>query len=401
MNPKIAYLLGNYPTVTETFVYHEIEKLNKQIPLIIFAQQKGNAAVPFTDIPVYYTPSSRIVSSLRDLLRGIYRHPRLFCAIILDCLRHRKTDRMKAFVRGVYFERIALKNRITHIHAHFATAPTRTACEMARMLHISFSFSAHAHDIYTSQPAEIADHIKNAAFVITCTKYNQNYLQNLVSSELRTKINLIYHGLPLGLWPFSESRRSLHRPLRLLTVGRIVEKKGYKYLLDALALLASKGHRITWIAVGDGDLRAQLESEACRRGISVDFVGWQSRQSILRLMHNSDLFVQPSVRTSDGNIDGIPNVLLEAMACGLPVIATAISGIPEIINQDNGVLVPEKSSEKLMDAILKLARDNRYREYLRLNARQCVEQFDIENSIRAIEHLFLRTTESTANRVES
>jgi glycosyltransferase involved in cell wall biosynthesis len=266
---------------------------------------------------------------------------------------------------------------VQHIHAHFANDPAEIAMQVSRLSGVSFSFTAHAHDIYvdSQNPEDIIKAIKAASFVVTCTAYNKKWMDT-VSGE-RDKIHLIYHGVDLDSWIYRPPSPILKETIHILSVGRFIEKKGFIYLLDALRQLKEEKYSIRLSIAGEGKDRAKLEDYCRRYGLdqSVDFPGWQTPEQVKQWYACSDLFVLPSIVTGNGDRDGIPNALLEAMATGVPVIATSVSGIPEVIrHHHNGLLVPEKNRRQLAQAISYLIDNPGLRVRLAENARGTIEE---------------------------
>ncbi len=239
------------------------------------------------------------------------------------------------------------------IHAHFASFPTDLAQQLAHVLELGYSFTAHAHDIYADGP-DLTEKIAGADFVVTCTGFNHEILTSQKSNG--TPIHCVYHGLDLRQWPFLP-RKSLSEPLSIVSVGRLTSKKGHAYLLRAVHELVQQGIEVNCHLLGDGPLRAELEAEVAELGIGkeVVFHGHVPQEALSSWYQKAGVLVQASVIAGNGDRDGIPNVLLEAMASGLPVIATEVSGIPELVRDgETGILVPQRDSARIAGALLHL-----------------------------------------------
>jgi glycosyltransferase involved in cell wall biosynthesis len=269
------------------------------------------------------------------------------------------------------------------LHAHFLHTPASVARYAALICRIPWSFSAHAKDIWTTPEWELRSKLTEAEWGVTCTRANLDYLRSL--GPAHGKLHLVYHGLDFSRFPpHAAAPEMRYGRFTIVSVGRAVEKKGYSDLLRALARLPSD---MDWRFehAGGGPLAERLKGEAERLGIA-DRIRWhgaQSRDFIFDLLRRADLFVLPSRHTSSGDRDGIPNVLMEAQAFALPVIATDISGIPELITHGStGWLVPEKNFRALAAAIALLLHDASLRRKLaRAAAENVRKKFSSEPGI--------------------
>ena len=252
------------------------------------------------------------------------------------------------------------------IYAHFLHTPASVARYGATLMDLPWSCSAHAKDIWTSPQWELKEKMDDLVWLVTCTKSNTDYLKGL--AENPDKVNLLYHGLDLnrfeaGNQNVSTTDLSENPDLSILSVGRAVNKKGYDILLNALSKLPDE-LRWRFIHIGGGGLMDALRSQAIELGIDnrISWLGAKNAVEVLEAYRSADLFVLPSRIDKNGDRDGLPNVLMEAMSQGLPCISTRISGIPEIIdNQNNGLLVDPEDEITLCDAIVTLAADPDFR----------------------------------------
>jgi glycosyltransferase involved in cell wall biosynthesis len=368
----IAYILAEFPSYTETFIRKEAVYINRSFPLFVFALKNGTGetdpslSVTFEERLRYlprwtswkmlrYFPVSGLFSRLGGIKKSLHRIRILW---------------ISRYIAGQ-----VKQLPVQHIHAHFANDPAEIAMRVSCISGISFSFTAHAHDIYVPS-LHLESTIRAASFVVTCTAYNKKWMDRLVPDR-RDKIHLIYHGVDLDSWPYRPLSSVVKETIHILSVGRLIEKKGFIYLLDALRQLKEEKYSIRLSIAGEGKDLAKLEDYCQRRDLehSVDFLGRQTPEQIKRLHACSDLFVLPSIVAGNGDKDGIPNVLLEAMATGVPVISTSVSGIPEVIrHHHNGLLVPEKDSRRLAQAISCLIDNPGLRICLTENARKTVEE---------------------------
>jgi glycosyltransferase involved in cell wall biosynthesis len=383
----IAYILAEFPSYTETFIRKEVVYINRSFPLFIFALKNGTReAYPSFQTTfgerLRYLPRWTSWKMLRYFpVSGLFPRP----GSIKKSLHRIRILWISRYIAG------QIKPLpIHHIHAHFANDPAEIAMQVSRMSSLSFSFTAHAHDIYVKSP-NLTGKIKAASFVATCTAYNKKWLTRLVPDG-RDKIHLIYHGVDLDSWPYLPPSPAVKETVHILSVGRLIEKKGFIYLLDALRQLKEEKYSVRLSIVGEGKDLAKLEDYCRRHGLeqSVDFLGRQTPGQVKRLHACSDLFVLPSIVAGNGDRDGIPNVLLEAMATGVPVIGTSVSGIPEVIRHHyNGLLTPERDSRRLAQAISCLTDNPGLRARLAENARSVIEErFNHEPCNAQLKELF-------------
>jgi glycosyltransferase involved in cell wall biosynthesis len=256
--------------------------------------------------------------------------------------------------------------------------------------------TAHAKDLYTTLPRNLRIRARAAKFVITCTRFNAAHLAGVLSQSLPGAphkgegIHVLYHGTDLKR--FAPDRSGVEAD-RILSVGRLVPKKGFRDLVDALALIDTKGLRVRADVYGGGPLRDELEARVDGLGLEgrLTFHGARLQDEIIAAYRRAAVFVLAPVVTDDGDRDGIPNVLVEAMASGVPVVATRISGIPELITDGiDGLLVREHDPAALAGAIERLLRDPGLAARLGRAGRVRVErEFDLVANTRRLRALFV------------
>ena len=279
---------------------------------------------------------------------------------------------------------------IHHLHAHFAHSPTSVAMFAGLLSGLPFSFTAHAVDIYTSDPWLLQEKIRSAAYVVTCTEYNRRYLAELAGG-VPPPIRRIYHGIDLqyfSQWPAS---RTPGPPYRILTVARLVEKKGLPTVYRALRLLRDQGPDFTHVLIGDGQDRLKILSliEELGLGDVARCIGLQSHEVVRQHYREADLFVLGCEVAANGDRDGLPNVLLEAMAMEVPVVATDVSAIPELVEDGlTGLLVKPGDSTHMAEAMARMLTDLDFRAKVVARAREKVAgQFGAAAAIRELAEL--------------
>jgi glycosyltransferase involved in cell wall biosynthesis len=360
------------------------------------------------------------MATLAAHLRAMFAAPIRYIKTISYVLRHKELDegytaasRWECFAEALHLaERLRqLKSAgqpIDHLHAHFAHDPTLIALLVHKLTGISYSFTAHARDLFQIPQPALTERIASASAVITCCAANLDYLNESAAAPDRGKIRLIHHGVdlrgfqPAGGWGMEDRGwdHSDPQPLSpnlhplILSVGRLVEKKGFPDLLLALGQLKRRGRSFRCAIYGEGPLYAELAAMIERLDLHDDVIlpGAVAQRDLIPVFQRADIFALAPFVTEDGDRDGVPNVLVEAMACGLPVVSTAVSGIPELVAHDrNGLLVTPHDPEALAEALAVLIDDPERRAQLGAEARRTVvEHFDLRAAARELVALFER-----------
>ena len=370
----IGIVLKGYPRLSETFIAQEIHALEQAglaLRLISLRQPTDRAVHPVhraIHAPVHYLPEylyqepARVVRGWR-LARRLPGYRAAHAVWLRDLARDRSPSRVRRFGQAMVLA-AELDARITHLHAHFLHTPASVARYAALMCGLPWSVSAHARDIWTSPEWEKREKLAAAQFTVTCTRHNLQHLRALAPPGAR--VALVYHGLDLARFAPSPAREAGARdgrdpgaPVRLLSVGRAVEKKGYEVLLAALARLPPD---LAWTLdhVGGGPLLGALRARAQRDGIAtrIRWHGALAQDQVLARYRGADLFVLASRIAADGDRDGLPNVLMEAQSQGLACLASAISAVAELIEDGvTGDLVAPDDAAALAGALERLMRD--------------------------------------------
>ncbi len=397
--PTIGIVVKRWPRLSETFVLNEILGLERSgLPLRIYAlmdphEPAAQKTVGDVQAPVSYlrtgTPAdllSLLVAQLSMVRRAPWRYLRTL-GYVLARRRHRST--FVHLFEGARLVALLREHGVTHLHAHFAHGPTSVAHFAHLLGDVPFSFTGHAKDIYLSPPDLLAAKIAAARFVATCTGHNVAYLRELAAPTDSAKIHLVYHGVDTDRFSLKPLNNGLDTgnesamPVRVIAVGRLVEKKGYRYLIRACALLRERGYRFTLDIYGSGEQRDELLALINSLGLGevVQLQGARTQDKLLAIYRQAALFALAPYVLESGDRDGIPNVLMEAMSVGLPVVATAVSGIPElIVDGRSGLLVPPQDETALADAMGRLldpVHGPAFRDYLGSGGRErVVEHFD-------------------------
>jgi len=290
--------------------------------------------------------------------------------------------------KTLYLSSRLRKMDVAHIHSHWATVPTSCAMMISALLHKRFSFSAHAWDIYvTGNDVLLKEKIERAHRVFTCTRANQRRLSEFGPAD---KIEVMYHGIEMDRYAF-EGEKPPSPPL-ILAGGSLVEQKGLGDFVDALAIVHQRGVAFRAQILGRGPLKSELESQIGSRGLNeiVELIGVRPHEDVIELMRQASVFVMPSKLAPRGFIDGLPNVVAEAMACGACVVGTRFSGIPELVeDRVCGLLVDPGDVVSLASAVETVLRDPELRSRLSSNAREkVVDVFDLSRNVKPLADYF-------------
>lgn len=388
----VAYVLKGYPRISELFIaseIHRLEELGVTLRLYVLKPADEDVRHPVVDritARPEYLPATTSLSRtpllpwlrgnlpafLPSLGRVARRHPagllRAAGRASAQSVRARTGWRPKRIYVKELLQAVALADRISvagdvrHLHAHFAHGTTTVTWLAAGILGLPYSFTGHAKDIYRGSlnPAGLLQRKMRAAeFVVTCTGANAAHLEALGTG---VPVHLVYHGLNADFTGLLGEACDACAPpprMRIVSVGRRVPKKGFDVLVDALALLRDRGVDAELVIAGEpGDEDAALAERVARHdlGDRVDVRGTVTQRQLLDLYRHSSVFALACRVVGDGDRDGIPNVLVEAMAAGLPAVSTDVSGIPELIEDGvNGLLVPQDDAGALADALGRLA----------------------------------------------
>ena len=404
--PVLGMVLKGYPRISETFISNEILGLERQGFFIrIFSMRHPRESFTHESVkqikaPVDYLPEtilphlpSLIFHNARLALRFPARYRETARLALVRFSRTWKSATIKHLLQAGYLvDKLLPGSGVTHLHAHFAHSPTSVAMFASILSGIPFSFTAHAKDIYTSDRRQLAEKIRKARFVATCTEYNRRYLTGVTRSAT-PPIHRMYHGIDVRL--FSTDRHADPNPsppYRLLTIARMTAKKGLPTLFEALAILKKRGVRFRHTLIGDGEDKPKILSHIKKLGLldDVSLPGTLPHSEVLSQFEKSDLFILGSQLAENGDRDGIPNVLMESMAVGVPVVTTRFSAIPELVQDDiTGFLVAPGHPMEMADAIFRGLTDTALRKRMTEAARRRVEtHFDNQRLILELAALF-------------
>ena len=377
----IAYVVKRYPRFSETFIVNEIlahEAAGRSVE--IFSLYPPNdthfqSTLSQVRAPVTYLTADGLRAP--DLWSELLRTATVLPDFWRTLATLRGTEAREVF-QAARLARLVRDRGIDLLHAHFATTSTSVAHAAARFAQIPYTFTAHAKDIFheSASDADLERKLAGAARVITVSDFNVRYLRDKFGPAA-DQVRRLYNGLDLSRFNYTSPRP---RPRHIVAVGRLIEKKGFGILLEACARLVQQRVSFTCELIGGGELEATLQTQIRELGLSqhVRLTGPLPQSEVIERVSSAAVFAAPCVVGADGNADGLPTVLLEAMALGTPCVATDVTGIPEIIQHERtGLQVAQHDADGLAIALTRLLDDADLRVDLSRQARDLIErEFD-------------------------
>jgi colanic acid/amylovoran biosynthesis glycosyltransferase len=398
---RLAVIVSRFPKLTETFVLHEVlelKRLGVQVEVLPLRHHREAVVHPELQELVaaahYRSPFSarlwldnayylsrrpgRYLRTLFRLIKSSWRSPNYLAGVLVF------------FPKAVSFARLADRVGVQHVHAHFANHPAAVALAMNGLTGCSFSFTARGSDIHVDRTM-LEDKVEAAVFAVTVSEYNKQLIVSTCGAASAGKIHVVYGGIDTDLFSPALTDED-GGTFRIVCVGRFEEVKGHSQLLEACGMLAEQEIPFSCHLLGDGELRSKLERQVVRLGLEdrVTFHGNRTQSEIATALRSASVCVLATVPTANGKREGIPNVLKEAMACGVPVLSSRVSGIPELVDDGiSGILVAPRDPAALAQALILLAGDSELRARMGRAGRERIErQFDLRSSSRCRAELF-------------
>jgi glycosyltransferase involved in cell wall biosynthesis len=402
---KVGYVLKRYPRFSETFILNEIlahEAAGQELEIFAlrpveethFQDRLGQVRAGVTRIPDKQKTAEalwQIIGSVQDRLPDAW-----------DAFGKMHHENGRDVAQAILLALECRARGVDHLHAHFGTVATTVARLAAKLAGINYSFTAHAKDIYFDydENLNLAAKLRDARPVVTVSDFNVAYLRDRFGNDASHVVRL-YNGLDLELF---EYRAPQPAATDILAVGRLIEKKGFNILIEAVRLLRANGHPVRCRIIGDGDDRPHLAAQIKSGGLEdfVELLGPRPQSDVVAMMRMAAVLACPCVTGRDGNRDGLPTVLLEAMALGTPVISTDVTGIPELVQDGKtGLCVPEGDPEGLAEGLARLLASHELRQKLAAAARTAIERdFDITGNAAVLRSLFFDTPRTQARSSE-
>jgi glycosyltransferase involved in cell wall biosynthesis len=397
---RIAYVVSRFPDPSETFVLRELNAVERragvELELFVLFPPKHHFVHPDAERWVARAHRASPAAALAGTLYWLIRRPLRMCGALASVLggHWRQPDRLLraliASASAAAHARTMRRLQIDRVHAHFATYPALAAWLAGRLLDLPYSFTAHAHDIYVDQ-LHLGTLAREADAIAAISEFNRSFLEPYVGDSA-TPIELVRCGVVPSAYAFRERSLPREGPVRAICVATLNELKGHAVLLDALARGGAELQRLELDLVGSGPLEQELREQVQRLGLSgrVRFHGTRSEVEVAQLLDRADLFVLASVVARNGRMDGVPVALMEALATGLPVVASRLSGIPELVRDgETGVLARPGDPEDLARALRAVLADPEAAAARARAGRRLIErEFDIERSADDMLELF-------------
>ena len=403
---RVGYVVKRYPRYSETFVVNEILAHEKAgLNIDIFALRppcdthfqncisQVRASVTYIRKPIQGrvseslntlspTADSYFWAELQELSKLV---PNFWSKLSIA-----SGETASTVYQAAWLAREVKLRGITHLHAHFGSVATSVTRLSSHFADVPYTFTTHAKDIFHESVDfdDMKRKLRDASTVVTVSNYNQQYLQKTYG-QVADKVQRIYNGLNLSQLHYQSPQYRTHK---IISVGRLVEKKGTSVLIDACSLLKHWGCDFRCQIVGTGNLEADLKQqiETLKLDYCVEIIGPRPQNEVFKLIQESAVFAAPYIIGKDGNRDGLPTVLLEAMALGTPCIGTDVTGIPEMIkHEETGLIIPQNNPEALAMALRTLLTSENMRIQFAENARKLMEtEFNIEKNAATLRKLF-------------
>jgi glycosyltransferase involved in cell wall biosynthesis len=411
MPPKIAYIMSRFPNLSETFILREMTELRQQgwtisvYPLIF-----QNQPVAHTEVQSWLGQVRKVPlnspATFKAALTMTAHNLRAWVKVWREALWENRTDAnllIRAIIllpQAAQMACLMQQEGIQHIHAHYATHPALVAWIIQRLTGISYSVTVHAHDIFV-RTAMLGPKLREAKFIAAISEYNRNHIAQLTGEWVRPKTHIIHCGIrPTDYVPRPETQQR-GETFEILNIGSLQPYKGHPNLVEACAVLRQRGVPFRCRIIGAGEERQNLEMLIARLDLKehVILLGPQPQETVANLLPTADCYVQPSIITPAGKMEGIPVALMEAMACGVPVIATAISGIPELVRPETtGWLVPPAAPTQLADAIQKIyAAPDQAAQLAKAGRELALAEFDLTQNVARLSTLLTNALAMTGS----
>lgn len=390
---SFAYLFERFPSFVQTFVYREAVEMVRQgmNPWLVSLRRPDDPGdlAERVDVEIFYALEEKELRAEVDARRARRELPWKVRRVIPR--RRSEPDAQRMF-EAIWLAPRLRERGIRHVHAHFGGVAARTAWWLRELFGFSYSFTGHANDIFcpTDFPVSNADLVRGATFVVTETDFARQWMEEQYPWA-RGKVFRVFNGISMEGFP---PRATVPGPARIISVGRYVEKKGFGDLIRACGMLRDRGLEFTCEIIGGGPLEVRLREQIAEARLAdvVRLLGPRAQNEVRRQLAGADLFVLACVPEADGGSDNLPTVIMEAMACGVPVVSTRLAGVPEMIESGcDGLLVSPRDPAGLADAMQQLLTDRAqavsFGERAQASAR---EKFAVDQTTQALRNLLTR-----------
>lgn len=405
---KIAYIMSRFPHLPETFILREMSEMERQgWDIALYPLIKQEQAIIHPEA-ARWIPKARylpffslgiLAANGRSFLRAPLRYLRLWGRVFYENLSSPNflARAVVLLPKTVYTAEQMVAEGVSHVHAHYATHPALVAWIIHELTGNSYSVTIHAHDIFM-RTAMLPTKMRNATFIASISEYNRDYITQLVGPEVYPKTHIIHCGIVPENYTTQATSHKVGERLEIIAVGSLQLYKGQKHLIEACRLLKEQGIPYRCRIIGGGEEQADLENriKAAKLTDEVFLLGAKTQDEVSALLPTAHCYVQPSIIAPSGKMEGIPVALMEALATGLPVIATDISGIPELVQPGKtGYLVPPADAQALASQITAVYQNpQQAHEYALAGQQLVLEAFELSKNVTQLAQLFRQTAQS-------
>jgi glycosyltransferase involved in cell wall biosynthesis len=405
MRKKIAYIMSRFPHLPETFILREMIAMEAQgwdielYPLIVQQQSVVHAEAQAWLARAHHFPwlsADILTANLRQLTAHPLRYVSLWSRLVWENRTSLKfmLRAVALFPKAVRMAEQMRREGVSHVHAHYATHPALVAWLIHKLTGIQYSVTVHAHDIF-AETAMLATKLREATFIIAISNYNREYLAKEMGAWIKDKIHVVHCGINPGMYKPRNLLPASNESFEIISVGSLQPYKGMRYLTEACALLRERGLPIHCRIIGDGEERPILQQMISDRKLvsCVELMGSKTQAEVAQLLPSAHCYVQPGVVAPSGKMEGIPVSIMEAFASGLAVVATELSGVPELVRPGvTGYLVPPADAMALADALSAVYMNPGEATRMAKAGRELVlQEFWIDNSARQLSVLLERS----------
>lgn len=402
MANRIAYIVSRFPKLSETFILREmiaLEKAGWEVCLYPLILEKTSVihseAKPWLQRLTYFPWFSRavFVANFTFFLKSPLKYLSLWTKVILGNIKSLSfvMRAVMLFPKSILIAEDLKKKNVTHIHAHFATHPAMAAWIIHQVSGISYSVTVHAHDIYVNR-SMLESKLRDASFIVAISDFNREFLARHYGDWIRDRVRVVHCGIDTEVYSNISGFDDTKEEKILVSIGSLQPYKGMQYLIDACAILKKRGVHFICKIIGDGEDRDYLSELIVRRDLvgQVQLLGAKRQDEVVELLREAYCYVQPSVITGTGKMEGIPVALMEAMSSNVPVIASKLSGIPELVRHgETGYLVIPGDSYTLANAIEYVICNSSEASQVAKFGREVVRaEFDIYKNVSQLAELF-------------
>ncbi len=397
---RVAYIMSRFPGLSETFILREMcemEQIGWDLELYPLIYQEESVIHEEAKGWMHRARRPSLFSIGVENVKAMISRPGLYFSVLFQVFRENGASpkflsrAVIVFPKAVWMAGRMVKERIRHVHSHYATHPALAAWIINQLTGIPYGITVHAHDIFVDR-SMLHRKLLDAKYIIAISKYNLEFLVNQYGDWVAQKTHIIHCGVYPDKYAVKSFSGNKTDRFEIISIGSLRPYKGFAFLLSACTILKRSGMNFRCRIIGGGELFKSLSIKINELNIGdvVELTGSKNQTEVAELLTTADCYVQPSIITSSGKMEGIPVSLMEAMACGLPVIASDISGIPElVVHKKTGLLVAPGDPKALVDAILQIYNDASWARILAEQGRDlALREFDIIHTVSRLSDLF-------------